>query len=591
MQNSDLQARPSDSEHQANRTGVAWWSTRLGRVRPHAIIDVGLAIVVAVAVSITISVTRSPGAQPPDALAYALAATIGAVVLVRRRWPVGVLVATFFLLQVYYWTNYPSIWPAVALAVPLYTAAAAGHLRWSLAVAAWYWVIPLLVLVFLGGLPLPGTLNDLVRDGSIMLAVLLFGNAVRSQRALMAEASERLRRAEEDREREAQELNAARVIQQQLLPSELPSLPGWRIAAYYQPARTVGGDFYDFLELPNGQIALVTGDVTDKGIPAALVMATTHSILRGDAPDRIFPSSVLEYANDRLYPDIPAHMFVTCLYAVLDPISGRLRYANAGHSLPFVATADGVTELRATGMPLGAMPNMTYEEQEASLTPGDSVLFLSDGLIEAHNPAGEMFGVPRLQMIVQNSRGCEHLIDECLSALSAFAGSNWEQEDDITLVTLQRLKHADGEWRRLAEFAVPSEPGNERRAMAAAVEAVAGIGLSQRRVEQLKTAVAEATMNAMEHGNKYRRDIPVRICVSASEEALSISITDQGSGSVNPDPQPPDLNAKLEHQQTPRGWGLFLIKRMVDELKITGDADHHTVELILRLDGQPKEGG
>jgi serine phosphatase RsbU (regulator of sigma subunit) len=108
-----------------------------------------------------------------------------------------------------------------------------------------------------------------------------------------------------------------------------------------------------------------------------------------------------------------------------------------------VATADGVSQLRATGMPLGAMPGMTYEEHEISLAPGDSLLFHSDGLIEAHNSAGEMFGMPRLQTIVQNSRGSEHLIDECLSALSAFAGSNWEQEDDITLVTLQRLKHVE----------------------------------------------------------------------------------------------------------------------------------------------------
>jgi len=302
---------------------------RLRRLRPHAI-DAGLAIVVAVAVSIAISVSRSPGARPPDALAV----TIGAVVRARRRWPVGVLVATFFLLQVYYWTNYPSIWPAVALAVPLYTAAAAGHLRWSLAVAAWYGVIPWLVAAF--GLfgPLAGTLNDLVRDSSIKIAVLLFGNTVRSHRALMAEAAERRRRAEEDREREAQELSAARVIQQQLLPSELPSLPGWRIAAYYQPARAIGGDFYDFLELPNGQIAIITGDVTDKGIPAALVMATTHSILRGDASDRELPGALLERVNERLYPDIPAHMFATCLYAVLDPVSGRMRTQTRGTGSP-----------------------------------------------------------------------------------------------------------------------------------------------------------------------------------------------------------------------------------------------------------------
>jgi len=421
----------------ANRTIVAPWSKWLGRIRPHAV-DAGLAVAVAVAVTIAISVAREPGARPPDTLAYALGVTIGALVLARRHWPVGVLVASFVTLQVYYFANYPGILPAVPLAVALYTAAAAGYLRWSLAVAAWYWVIPLLFAAFgVLGPPVPA-LNELVRDGSLLAAVLLLGGAGRSHRALMAEASERLRRAEEDREREAQELSAARVIQQQLLPKELPALPGWRVAAYYQPARAVGGDFYDLLELPDGQVALITGDVTGKGIPAALVMATTQSILRGDAPGLVSPGAVLGRANDRLYPDIPAHMFVTCLYAVLDPASGRLRYANAGHNLPYVATADGVTELRATGMPLGAMPDMTYEENEAYLDFGDSVLLHSDGLVEAHDPAGEIFGFPRLRKVVENSSGGEHIIDESLTKLREFAGSEWEQEDDITLVTLER---------------------------------------------------------------------------------------------------------------------------------------------------------
>jgi serine phosphatase RsbU (regulator of sigma subunit) len=275
-------------------------------------------------------------------------------------------------------------------------------------------------------------------------AIGLWATAFVRQVAAVAETSERLRRAEEDREREAQELSAARVIQQQLLPKELPSLPGWRLASYYQPARAVGGDFYDFLELPHGQVALVAGDVTDKGIPAALVMTTTHSIFRGDAPGLVSPGAVLEQANNRLYPDIPAHMFVTCLYAVLDPYSGRLRYANAGHNLPYVATADGVTELRARGMPLGAMPDMTYEENETYLAPGESILLHSDGLVEAHNPAGEMFGFPRLQEIVESSSGSEHLIDECLTELKEFVGSDWEQEDDITLVTLQRDRNKSG---------------------------------------------------------------------------------------------------------------------------------------------------
>jgi serine phosphatase RsbU (regulator of sigma subunit) len=275
-------------------------------------------------------------------------------------------------------------------------------------------------------------------------AIGLWATAFVRQVAAVAETSERLRRAEEDREREAQELSAARVIQQQLLPKELPTLPGWRLAAYYRPARAIGGDFYDFLELPDGQVALVAGDVTDKGIPAALVMTTTHSIFRGDAPGLVSPGAVLEQANNRLYPDIPAHMFVTCLYAVLDFRSGRLRYANAGHNLPYVATAEGVTELRARGMPLGAMPDMTYEENETYLAPGESILLHSDGLVEAHNPTGAMFGFPRLQKVVESSSGSEHLIDECLTELREFVGSDWEQEDDITLVTLQRDRNQSG---------------------------------------------------------------------------------------------------------------------------------------------------
>ena len=131
-------------------------------------------------------------------------------------------------------------------------------------------------------------------------------------------------------------------------------------------------------------------------------------------------------------------MFVTCMYAVLDPATGRLRYANAGHNLPYAATADGVTELRARGMPLGAMPGMSYEEKEVYISPGESVLLHSDGLVEAHDQSGEMFGFPRLRRVVENSKGGERLIEECLSELKGFVGDAWEQEDDITLVVLQR---------------------------------------------------------------------------------------------------------------------------------------------------------
>ena len=171
------------------------------------------------------------------------------------------------------------------------------------------------------------------------------------------------------RERLEQELEVARLIQQNFLPKELPQLDGWRVAAYYRPARTVGGDFYDFIELPGGLIGLVVGDVTDKGVPAAMVMAATRSVLRAAAQRLLEPGTVLQRINETLCSEIPPNMFVTCLYGVLDPATGLLRYANAGHNLPIVQSGGGVSELRATGMPLGLMPGMSYEEKEAIARP------------------------------------------------------------------------------------------------------------------------------------------------------------------------------------------------------------------------------
>jgi len=258
----------------------------------------------------------------------------------------------------------------------------------------------------------------------------------------VAELVRQQQREAQERERIEQELKVARVIQQTLLPKTLPKLPGYDVAAYYQPAREVGGDFYDFLELEDGRLGLVVGDVTDKGIPAALVMATTRAMLRAAAQHLFSPGDVLRRANETLVTDIPPNMFITCLYAILEPESGRLHYANAGQDLPYrrrAGRSQGAEELKARGMPLGLMSGMEYEEKEILLEKGESVLFYSDGLVEAHDPHHEMFGSPRLQGLVGAHRsGGSSLIGFLLSELTRFTGEDWEQEDDITLVTLER---------------------------------------------------------------------------------------------------------------------------------------------------------
>ncbi len=415
------------------------------------------------------------------------------------------------------------------------------------------------------------------------------------------------------RERVEQELQTARRIQEALLPKSTPTLSGWQLATCYQPAREVGGDFYDFLPLADGRLGIVLGDVTDKGIPAALVMATTRSMLRAVAMQPgTTPGQALAQVNELLCADLPPSMFVTCFYAILDPLTGNLQYANAGQDLPYLRHKDGtVGEVRATGMPLGLMPNMRYDEGETALQPGDSLLFYSDGLVEAHNPQRQMFGLPHLMALLgEHSDGTPPILF-LLHELADFTGPDWDQEDDITLVVLQRLEGNEGNegntqnmnndsqqsgaageetnWRTLDEWTLASEPGNERQAIQRVAEAVRDLGIPARRLEQLKTAVGEATMNAMEHGNNYRPDLPVIIQVRASQVALAVRISDEGGDTFIESPAP-DLEAKLAGLQSQRGWGMFLIRSLVDEVRVSSDGTHHTVELILWLTHQADAG-
>ncbi len=389
------------------------------------------------------------------------------------------------------------------------------------------------------------------------------------------------------RERIEQELRVAQLIQQQFLPQSLPNLAGWDLSAFYLPARTVGGDFYDVMELPDGRIMVVTGDVTDKGVPAALVMASTHSLLREAGPRLVSPAAVLGRVNELLCTDIPAHMFVTCLVLVFDRDTGEVQLANAGHNLPFVRGRDGVRELRATGMPLGLMPESSYDEIQAVINPGEVLLLYSDGITEQHNDDGEMFGFGRTQDLVGQAESGPALVDACVSTLERFSGDQ-EQEDDVTLVTLERsaaARPADPEAEEvLSRFSVPSEPGNERLVLARVAEVVADCGLSADQLERIKTASAEAAMNAIEHGNHNRAELPVDVVVLRTARGIAVEISDLGGRVEDAVADTPDLELKLAGLQTTRGWGLFLIENMVDECEEHTREERHTVRLVLNVD-------
>jgi serine phosphatase RsbU (regulator of sigma subunit) len=242
-----------------------------------------------------------------------------------------------------------------------------------------------------------------------------------------------------EQETTRRELEIARNIQESILPSDLPDLPGWRLAAHWQPARSVSGDFYDFLPFEDGHLGFLIADVTGKGVPAALVMAVTCSVLRAVAGVDLSPGEILKRVNALLCPYMPRNMFVTCLFAVLDPSGGLLRFANAGHSLPVHVFAEGVRELRATGMPLGLLPGMSYDENEVWLHPGDGLLLYTDGIVEAHDPQRQMFGVPRLLQRLAEVPFDAGIIDRLLADMGEFTGAAAEPEDDVTFVVLNRL--------------------------------------------------------------------------------------------------------------------------------------------------------
>jgi serine phosphatase RsbU (regulator of sigma subunit) len=261
-----------------------------------------------------------------------------------------------------------------------------------------------------------------------------------AQQAALAIQNDRLQEEMVVRERLETEVQLARQIQQTFIPQTLPEFPGWQLAARWRTARQVGGDFYDVMQLPNRCLGLFVADVADKGVPAALFMALTRTLVRAAVVETESPAEALRRVNELLLPDTQQGMFVTAFYAVLEVDSGRLTYTNAGHNPPlWVRAADGeVRRLTRNAVALGVADGVPISENEIRLDSGDLLLLYTDGVTEAFNPEGGMYGEARLLEVVRMPHAsAEALVEDVHTRLLEFISSE-PLADDLTMLAVRR---------------------------------------------------------------------------------------------------------------------------------------------------------
>ena len=400
----------------------------------------------------------------------------------------------------------------------------------------------------------------------------------------------RLFRENLEKGRMEEELKIAHDIQMGMLPERAPQLGGLYIAARTLPAREVGGDFYDFVEFGGARLGLIIGDVSGKGVSAGLLMAGARSTYRVLLDEEPPVAAVMNVANQRLHRDIRKGMFVALLYAVLDPAARTLTLSNAGQTQPILcAPGEAPCHIETEGdtFPLGIVPECEYRDTRLALPEGTMVVFYTDGAVEAMNAAGELYGFERLFAAVEAYRGLDpaQLLDALFDDIARFAGER-EQHDDITIIAARLAGPREAREAVTAqskfELHLPSALGVERQAMAFAAEVAAKMGLPAERIEDLKTAVAEACLNAIEHGNQLHASTRVGVRLTVAPDRLHVSVHDQGPGV--PPVAKPDIAAQVEGTAAAGGWGIYLIENLVDEVSFESTDEGGVVKMIIYLD-------
>jgi sigma-B regulation protein RsbU (phosphoserine phosphatase) len=390
------------------------------------------------------------------------------------------------------------------------------------------------------------------------------------------------------KERMQEELNVGRDIQLSMLPQVFPPFPDrneFKLHASMEAAREVGGDFYDFFFIDEDHLCFCVGDVSGKGVPAALFMAISKAMLKSRAADDLSTASILTHVNDELAADNQAMMFVTLFLGILDVRSGDLAFTNGGHNPPYIKRSDGRIERldQRHGPALGPMDGVAYKEGKERLSNGDNLLVYSDGVTEAMNPVRQLYGEERLVQVLEASAlpNPEALIKATLADVQAFADGA-EQSDDITLLALSFLRSpATGD-----AVSLKVTMKNQLSEMAGVLTAFDQFATEHQipvePAKKVKLAFDELLNNIVSYGFPDGGEHEIHVGVEKFNQRLTITIIDDGVP-FNPfQRETPDLEASLEERQI-GGLGIHLVRSLMDEVSYKRGVDRNIVTLIKKL--------
>jgi len=390
------------------------------------------------------------------------------------------------------------------------------------------------------------------------------------------------------KDRMQEELDVGRDIQLSLLPQDFPPFPDhdeFELHAAMQAAREVGGDFYDYFFIDEDHLCLCVGDVSGKGVPAALFMAISKALIKSRAADDLSTASILTHVNDELEENNEAMMFVTVFLAILNVRSGELTYTNAGHNPPFIKRAGGAVEPidQRHGPGLGPIGGVAYKEGKLQLGEGDSLMMYTDGITEAMNPTRELYGEERFVEVLSlgDFSGPKEMIEVILGEVKIHAAGA-DQSDDITLLALSLVKPPASEQAKILKLSMKNELGE----VLGVLEEFGGFAedsaISADTAKKVKVVFDELLNNIVSYGFPDGGKHDIEVLVEQTEARLMITITDDGVP-FNPfQKETPDLNSSLEDREI-GGLGIHLVRNLMDEVSYKRGVDKNIVTVIKYL--------